>query len=167
MDRMQNIILLILCLAIGIGLRRFGRVPDNAHMTLNTLVIYVAFPASILSQVHGLHLRPNLLLSVMMPWLMFLMGAALFRTIARFLDLPRTTTGALMLTGGLGNTSFVGLPMIEALYGKSGIATGILIDTLGTYLVLSTLGITIACIYSGGTGSAREIALRVITFPPL
>jgi predicted permease len=117
MDRMQNIILLILCLAIGIGLRRFGRVPDNAHMTLNTLVIYVAFPASILSQVHGLHLRPNLLLSVMMPWLMFLMGAALFRTIARYVDLPTA----------------------EVLYDKSGIATGILIDTLGTYLVRAPL----------------------------
>jgi predicted permease len=136
---MQNIILLILCLAIGIALRRFGRVPDNAHMTLNTFVIYVAFPASILSQVHGLHLRPNLLLSVMMPWLMFLTGAALFWTIARYLDLPPTTTGALMLTGGLGNTSFLGLPTAEALYGKSGIATGILIDTPGTCLVRAPL----------------------------
>jgi malate permease and related proteins len=164
---MQNIIRLILCLAIGIGLRKFGPVPDNAHMTLNTFVIYVAFPALILSQVHGLHLHPNLLLAVLMPWLMFLMGAALFWTIARYFDLPPPTTGALMLTGGLGNTSFVGLPMIEALYGKSGIATGILIDTLGSYLVLSTLGVTIACIYSRGSASAWYVFTRVATFPPL
>jgi hypothetical protein len=156
-DRMQNVILLILCLAIGIALRRFGRVPANAHMTLNTFVIYVAFPALILSQVHGLHLRPNLLLPVMMPWLMFLMGAALFWTIARYLDLPPATTGALMLTEALGNTSFPGLPAIEVHYGKSGIATGILIDTLGTYLVLSTLGVTIACIYSRGLASSWNV----------
>jgi malate permease and related proteins len=57
--------------------------------------------------------------------------------------------------------------MIEAFYGKSGIATGILIDTLGTYLVLSTLGITIACIYSRGTTSVSSVAKRVVTFPPL
>ena len=49
---------------------------------------------------------------------------------------------ALMLAGGLANTSFVGLPMIEAFFGAPSMATGILIDQLGTYLVLSTLGIT-------------------------
>src|SRR5207245_859149 len=99
-------------------------------------------------------------------WLMFMAGAGVFWLLARWLGLPSATTGALMLTGGLGNTSFIGLPMIEALYGKSGIATGILIDTLGTYLVLSTLGITVACVYSRGTASAREVFFRVVTFPP-
>jgi len=163
----QNIILLLLCLAIGIALRRFNRVPDNAHTTLNVFIIYVAFPALILAQVHGLHLEAPLLFSVMMPWLMFVIGAALFWVAARYLKLPPTTTGALMLTGGLANTSFIGLPMIEAYYGRSGISTGILIDTLGTYLVLSTLGITIACIYSSGTTNARDVAIRVVTFPPL
>jgi predicted permease len=164
---MQNIILLILCLAIGLALRRFQRVPDNAHATLNTFIIYVAFPALILSQLHGLHLQSNMLLAAMMPWLMFAAGAALFWVIARARALPPATTGALMLTGGLGNTSFVGLPMIEALYGKSGIATGILIDTLGSYLVLSTLGITVACVCSRGTATAWDVFMRVVTFPPL
>lgn len=164
---MQNIILLIVCLAIGVALRGFGRVPDNAHTTLNTFIIYVAFPALILVQVHGLHLEPRLLFSVAMPWLLFIIGAALFWMIARYLKLAPATTGALMLTGGLGNTSFIGLPMIEAFYGKSGIATGILIDTLGTYLVLSTLGVTVACIYSRGTASVRNVVSRVVTFPPL
>jgi hypothetical protein len=57
--------------------------------------------------------------------------------------------------------------MIEAFYGKSGIATGILIDTLGTYLILSTLGVTIACIYSRGTASACGALVRIVAFPPL
>jgi hypothetical protein len=164
---MQNIILLMLCLVAGVVLRRFNRVPDNAHTTFNVFIINVAFPALILAQVHGLHPEPALLFAVLMPWLMFVIGAALFWASARFLKLPPATTGALMLTGGLANTSFIGLPMIEAFYGRSGIATGILIDTLGTYLVLSTLGITVASIYSSGTTNARDIAIRVITFPPL
>ena len=41
--------------------------------------------------------------------------------------LSPTTTGALMLSGGLANTSFVGLPMIETFYGRNGMAIGILI----------------------------------------
>jgi len=164
---MQNIVLLQICLAAGIILRWFGRVPDNAHLTLNGFIINVALPALILSQIHGIHLEPALLYSVSMPWIMFLTGTALFFCLARALALSPETTGALMLTAGLANTSFMGLPMIEAFYGKSGMALGILIDQLGTYLVLSTLGITIACICSRGTASARTIALRVISFPPL
>ena len=34
--------------------------------------------------------------------------------------------------------------MIETFYGVGDLSTGILIDQLGTYLVLSTLGITVA-----------------------
>ena len=48
--------------------------------------------------------------------------------------------------------------MIETFYGRKNMSTGILIDQLGTYLVLSTLGITVACIYSSGTASRREVA---------
>jgi predicted permease len=33
--------------------------------------------------------------------------------------------------------------------------------------VLSTLGITVACVYSSRTASWREIGRRVATFPPL
>jgi predicted permease len=54
---MQNIILLLLCMTIGIALRRSNRVPDNAHTTLNSFIINVAFPALVLSQLHGLHLQ--------------------------------------------------------------------------------------------------------------
>jgi predicted permease len=80
---------------------------------------------------------------------------------------PDAVTGALIITAGLANTSFVGLPMIETFYGTKDLSTGILIDQLGTYLVLSTAGIAVACIYSAGTASRKEIAWRVVTFPPL
>jgi malate permease and related proteins len=101
-----------------------------------------------------------------MPWAMFILGAVFFWILARLLKLSPATTGGLMLVGGLANTSFVGLPMIEAFYGHSGMAVGIVIDQLGTYLVLSTLGIAIAAIYSEGAASTREIARRIVTFPP-
>jgi len=57
--------------------------------------------------------------------------------------------------------------MIETFYGVHDLSTGILIDQLGTYLVLSTAGVTVACLFSSGTASCREIALRIVTFPPL
>jgi predicted permease len=102
-----------------------------------------------------------------MPWLMFAGVSTGIWLVARKMRLAIATTGALILTAGLANTSFVGVPMIESFYGSSYMSIGLLIDQLGTYLVLSTLGITIACLCSRGTASVSEIARRVATFPPL
>ncbi len=110
---MGNIILLFLCLAIGIALRASKRVPDNAHAAINAFIINVSLPALTLVQIHGVRLQSALLYSVAMPWLLFGLGAAFFWCIARAFKLDLATTGALMLSGGLANTSFVGLPMIE------------------------------------------------------
>ena len=163
---MSNVILLFLCMAIGMALRASGRIPENAHGVLNAFIIYVSLPALILVHIRGVTLEPGLLYAVAMPWLLFASGALFFWAIAKATKLSPQTTGGLMLSGGLGNTSFVGLPMIEAFYGASGIAVGILIDQLGTYLVLSTVGIAIAALYSSREVSGREIARRIATFPP-
>ncbi len=164
---MSNIVLLFLCLTLGMVLRASGRVPENAHAAFNAFIINVSLPALTILQIHNVQLNRPLLYSVAMPWLLFSGGAVFFWCIARALKLGPATTGALILSGGLANTSFVGLPMIETFYGAPRMAIGILIDQLGTYLVLSTLGIAIASIYSQGATSARAILQRIITFPPL
>jgi predicted permease len=71
-----------------------------------------------------------------------------------------------MLVGGLGNTSFFGVPMVEAFYGNAGISTAIIADQLGSFFTLSILGITVAGIYSSGRPTAAEIARRIALFPP-
>jgi len=164
---MTNIVMLGVCLLVGMILRKMRRVPDNAHVSINAFIIYVALPALILGQIHGLRLTPELLLPVSMPWVLFALSVPVFVVLGRAMQFPPGVTGALIITAGLANTSFVGLPMIETFYGVKNLSTGILIDQLGTYLVLSTLGITVACIYSSGAASWREIAQRIVTFPPL
>ena len=101
-----------------------------------------------------------------MAWLCFALSAGFFGLLGRLLKLSRSTTGALILTGGLGNTSFFGLPMIEAYYGHDQLVTGIIVDQLGSFLVLSTLGITVAGLYSSGRPTASEIMRRIVLFPP-
>ena len=140
---MSNIILLFLCMLIGIALRRYGRVPDNAHAAINGFIINVSLPALTLLQIHDIHLHPTLAYAVAMPWLLFTIAAMFFWSISKLLQFSPATTGCLILVAGLGNTSFVGLPMIETFYGTGGMSVGILIDQLGTYLVLSTLGIAV------------------------
>jgi len=164
---MNNIVLLFVCLLLGIALRVTQRFHDHAHLSLNSFIIHISLPALIILQIHSVSLRPEHLLSIAMPWIMFSLGVGFFRMLSARLNFSRETTGALMLSGGLANTSFVGLPMIEAFFNASSLATTILIDQLGTYLVLSTLGVTVATIYSANSDSRAAILKRIIAFPPL
>jgi predicted permease len=164
---MSNIILLAVCLLLGIVLGWFKRLPDNAHLTFNAFIIHVSLPALTLLHIHDIQARSDLWFSVAMPWMLFALGCGFFWLLGRMLRFSTATTGGLMLVGGLANTSFVGLPMIEAFYGRTGLATGILIDQLGTYLVLSTLGIAVAALYSQGTTRAASVLGRIVRFPPL
>src|SRR4029434_4735144 len=93
---------------------------------------------------------------------MFAFGCAFFWLMGRALGFSPATTGALMLTGGLGNTAFIGLPMIETFYGSEYLGLGILIDQAGTYFVLSTLGILVASIYSSGHAVDVKTVIRRI-----
>ena len=163
---MNNLLLLILCFIAGMLLRRFKRMPDNAPATLNSFIIHVSLPALTLLYIHQLKLSGDVLLTGLMAWLVFGLSAGFFWLAGRSLHLPRATTGALILLGGLGNTSFFGLPMVEAYFGHTGIGTAIIADQLGSFFALSILGITVAGIYSSGRPTAAEIAKRIILFPP-
>lgn len=167
---MNNYILLGVCFLLGIVLRRSGRLPDNAAAALNGFVVHISLPALTLTYVHDLDLDINLILPALMAWLMFGIGCGFFWLTARVMGFSRPTTGGLMLTGGLANTSFIGLPMIDTFYGAEFLGLGILIDQVGSYFVLSTLGILVASIYSSdhsGQGiDARTVIRKIALFVP-
>ncbi len=163
---MNNLLLLVLCFLAGMLLRYFRRMPDNAPATLNSFIIHVSLPALTLLYIHQLKLSGDVLLVGLMAWLVFGLSAGLFWLLGRYLHLPRATTGALILVGGLGNTSFFGVPMVEAFYGQSGLSTAIIADQLGSFFALSILGITFAGIYSSGRPTGKEIFKRIALFPP-
>lgn len=164
---MGNLVMLAMCLLAGLALRLTGRTSEGTPAAINTVVVYVCLPALTLHHLHGFDLAAARLLPVLMPWALFLLGALLFWIIGKSLQLSSAAVGALTLVAGLGNTSFVGLPMIEALRGRDGLALGMLIDQLGSYLVLSTAGVVAVSAYAAaGPISMSAIARKVITFPP-
>lgn len=163
---MANLLLLGICFAIGIIAGRTRRFPPDAAHALNAFVINISLPALILVQIHGLELDRSLIAPALMPWGLFIIGAGIFNVIGKRFRMSRRTIGCLMLAAGLGNTSFVGLPMIEAFYGRGAVGIGVLADQPGSFLVLSTLGIYVAARYSSGSLTARDLLLRVLRFPP-
>lgn len=163
---MDNVILLAACFVAGILLHHGRRMPGNTPAALNAFIIHISLPALVLLHIHDLKLDSNVGFLAAMGWLQFILAVVAMRFVGRRLGLPRSTEGALILTAGLGNTSFLGLPMIEAFYGKEAIATGIVVDQLGSFLALSILGIITAGLYSSGVPSGRAILRRIVLFPP-
>ncbi len=163
---MQQIILIILCLAIGVILRWSGRLPDNAGKALGGWVINVALPAAALHNVYRLKLEGDWWLAAATPWLGALLAIAVIVPLCRAFGWSRQRTGALLLVSGWGNTSFVGLPMIAAFAGSQWLGLGILIDLFGSYIALSTLGIAVATVAGAGQFDWRAVAKRIATFPP-
>jgi hypothetical protein len=163
---MPNLVLLIACFVLGVLLRRVGRLPEATPAVLNAFIINVSLPALTLLYVHELPLDRSLAYPAAMAWVLFGLGAVFFLLLGRAAGWSRGTTGGLILVGGLANTSFLGLPMIETFYGVEHLGLGILIDQLGTYMVLSTLGILIAITYAAGAASPAALARKILTFPP-
>jgi hypothetical protein len=165
---MSNVIgLLGACLVLGALARRSGRFPEAAPVALNAFVLNVALPALVLRAVHGLAFAPGLLLAAATPWLVFLMAFGLFRGLGGRLGLSRDTAACLVLTGGLSNTAFVGLPMAEALLGHAALGVAVVVDQLGSFMVLGTLATLFAARASAevelDTGALLK---RFLVFPP-
>lgn len=163
---MSNFIILIGCFLMGIILRKTGRLQAGSVSTLNAYILNVALPAQILYYIHSIEISANLIFPILVPWIIFIIGFGLFYFMSKFLSMPKDVMACLMLVAGLGNTSFIGLPMIETYFGKEFLAIGILVDQPGTFLALSFLGIPIALLYSNGSLNRTEILKKIFFFPP-
>src|SRR5690606_18197097 len=129
-------------------------------------VIYVALPALVLNEIPKLALDHRALIPVLMAWAVMGFGAALTFLTARYLKWSRPVTGAMMLVVTLGNTGFVGIPLIEAHLGSQAIPYAILYDQFGTFLALNTVGIAMAAYYSSEAADKGSVWFNIIKFPP-
>jgi hypothetical protein len=66
---------------------------------------------------------------------------------------------------GFGNTSFVGFPLLEAYRGTSSIPIGLVIDQAGTFMCLSTFGLSFLLSSTGKNLKISDILIRIIKFP--
>lgn len=164
---MSNLFLILACLGIGLLLQRSARMPKDAASALNIYVLYVALPAMILTEIPKLTLDQRALLPIVSTWLVMMFTVALIWFTAHWRGWSRPVTGAMMLIIPLGNTSFVGIPLIQALLPPEAMPYALLYDQFGTVIALNTYGIIIAAWYGGQTSSWPKVAKTIVTFPPL
>ncbi len=165
---MENFVITITFLLIGIGLKRLPAFSDETGNVLNLFVIYISLPALVLLKIPELVFSKNLLVPALMPWGMLLFSCVLILVLSKFLKWERETTGCLLLLVPLGNTSFLGIPMVKAFFGDQAIPYALLYDQLGSFLALATYGSLILAIYGTGENkpSFKNVVKKVALFPP-
>ncbi len=154
-------------LGLGAVLARVPAVPDGTPKSLDAVVLWFSLPGLVLTLVPGLDLDTRTLVPIGVAWGTAALLAVLVLGLARVSGWSRTQVGALLLVVPLANTSFLGIPMVEALLGAEHVPYAIIHDQLGSFLLLATYGTVIAARY--GSGASPDFGAtvgRILTFPP-
>lgn len=163
---MYNIIIIFVCLLLGLILQKVKQFPTNAYKLFNYIVIYFCLPSLALFYIPKIHLDTHLLYPIGVTWIGFSTAIVFFSLLGWKLKWSRKLTGCLIMTAGFSNTSFLGFPIVQALYGDEGLKMAILVDQPGTFVVLSTLGVFVATLYSAGSPNGFQIIKKIVFFPP-
>ncbi|MGH9273172.1 MAG: AEC family transporter [Acidimicrobiales bacterium] len=154
------------CFAAGLAAQRLLPSSTRLVQPLDTFVIGVALPALILAKLPDLELGADLAVPVSAAWGCLGLAAASVMVGARRFGWSRQTTGALLLVTPLGNTTFLGLAMVESLQGADELSRALAFDQLGTFLALATYGSAIAAHWGSGEGGWAPVLGRLVRFPP-
>ncbi len=162
---MSALLLLFVCLVLGVVVARFANPPAGIVPGINWWVINIALPALVLELIPKVVFDPQLWFPVATMWITFFGSWLVFALLGPRLGWSRGRIGALILVGGLGNTSFVGYPLIQALHGKQGLTVAVVADQLGCFPLLASAAVLVASIYAGRTPHPGMIVKRILTFP--
>jgi len=164
---MENFVLIGVFLGMGLLFRRIKAFPRDFAQALNFFALYVSLPALILLKVPQLNFSSELLVPALVPWGMLLVSVLFVLAGAKLWRWSRSTTAVLLLIVPLGNTSFMGVPMVQAFFGAEGFPYLIIYDQIGTLLIFATYGSFILAMYGReGSMDLVTVARRVVFFPP-
>src|SRR5665647_2708492 len=113
---MANFILIGICIIAGMFFRNAKVLPADAHKGINAWIIYLALPAMSFKYLPHIQWSATLILPAISPVVVWLAGWLMMKWYATVRGLDKASEGALKLTAGLSNTSFVGFPLIVAYF---------------------------------------------------
>jgi malate permease and related proteins len=164
---MTGAIIAFFCLFLGFFLQKIPRFPgEKAAYWVQTYLINIVLPALALLYIPEIKPTWGLLIPISAAWFTFLLSWVFFGFLGKKLNWGRNTTGCLIIVAGLANTSFLGFPVIEGLYGKEGLPIALLIDQGGSFLLVSSLSILVGSLYGNHNESLAQVPLKILKFPP-
>jgi len=147
---------------------------DTLTFRANQWIIYVAMTSIIFLNVPKLEIGLDALLPAAVAWGWVFLSALLVLFLSKKFQFRRDITGVMLLLVPLGNTSFLGYPMVSAFFDDTVLAYAIFYDQFGSFMALSIYGTIVLAIYSTSSDSEQyssarvfEVIKKVVTFPPL
>lgn len=163
---MENFFMIGLFVSLGLLLRRVEAFPKDTAQALNMFALYISLPALVLLKAPTIAFSRDTMVAAIIPWALLLFSAAVVLVAGRLWRWSRPIIGVLLLVIPLGNTSFMGIPMVNAFYGAVGLSHLIVYDLVGTLVIFATYGSIVLSIY--GKDSAltfSAVAKRILLFP--
>src|SRR5690348_1195941 len=132
---MENFVLIGVFVLLGMLFQRLKAFPKDTPQVLNMFALYVSLPALVLLKAPQIVFSRSAIIPLLVPWGMLLLSVALLLLGGRIFAWPRSVLGVLLLIVPVGNTSFLGIPMVSAFFGQAGLPHLIVYDQLGTMLI--------------------------------
>ena len=159
--------LILLMLALGKLCARTRLFPDNAAEVLNQFALYICLSAAVLRYGSKLEFGPDILSVAAVPWGLGAIAVALVLGLGRIFSWSLEVRAVLLLAVPLGNTSYLGYPLVEAMRGEAALPYAVIYDQFGAFLILSTYGLIVLARASGETTPrVGQLLRRIFTFPP-
>jgi len=139
----------------------------KAHTSiLNNVIIYLTMPALIFRAVFESDISLSLLIIPVLAIAIVSLSMGLAYLAGRFLRLEAATFGALILAAAIGNTGYLGYPLVLQLFGIENLVRAVFYDLAGTVVFTFTIGLLVAQKYGQNEGKVN-IVKEIFTFPPL
>lgn len=163
---MESFALVLVCIGLGYAVRRGTNLPHDSYKAINAWVLYIAIPALSLRYISAIDWSAEMILPLVCPLITWC-GAWLYVSVyARRKKLDSQTRVALLVACGMGNTAFLGFPLVTAFYGAEWLSIAAICD-FGTFIVFCTLAVTVVLNSAGGGQKVKISVLvkRMFTFP--
>ena len=169
---MEIMFVIISLIFIGYISKYLGILKEGDRSVLNNVVVYIFMPSTVFLTIIKNVSPEELPLFIKLPILIFFiftLCGILGYVVGRYLRLERKSVGGLILVCALGNTGFLGYPVIYGFYGDPGLVRAIFCD-MGSVITSLLIGTFVGITFGEGRREEGSTSLYIIkkllTFPP-
>jgi malate permease and related proteins len=163
---MANIILIVVCFFTGIILQKVKSFPKDSYKAFNFIIINLSLPALALLYIPQIKIDTQIVYPIASMWIVFAFAIIFFIVLSKIFRWDKSTTGALIMTAGLCNSSFVGFPVLMTMFGEEGLKVGVVIDQAGSFVVLATAGVIVSSVFASKEFKISKIIKDILIYPP-
>ncbi len=139
-------------------LKHFGVFQREQEKVLINYIMHFALPILAFKAGHQIKLGLEVIKVSFLAWASIVLCMLVAYIVARLYKLSNKDLRTFLLVSSFGNTAFLGYPYAFSYFGQEGLQIAIIYDNLGSFLMVSFLGVMVA--------SGKPDLKEVLLFPP-